>query len=526
MKRRRAHNDSAYVLAVDIETSGPYLTKNALLSVGCSVQDSNGKEHESFLVNIKPPEGRIFDPECKKQFWDRHPQAMEAVQKDAQEPHLAVAKLKSFLDKVNSSYKDCVIVSDNPSFDIAWIDQYLSEYGNSKPMRYGVDGTYRMVWDTSSVQKFWMCIKTTSNPNFYFPPRKHREKLGLKVDFEHNHTALNDARTIAGYYAQTVKQMQDYIASALAPKSVFRIIKVVPYDEQWAVQFETEKQAIKRVLDGAIVDIHHIGSTSVPGLPAKPIIDIALVLNQTNIESNLASVGYKYKGEYNIPMRHLFGKKGDYAVYLHAYQEDNAEVDAALAFRDALRQNCAKRDDYATLKRKILEEDSLFATVGSGISTYNLKKADFIHQVLSESGYRGLCMRLCTADKEWEVYEKIKNCSGETKKSDPSYKHLVLYEGVEIVAAGQVNFSTPNAFISFIKDKDASSTGGYCKHMLNTLIKWAADDHIEFITAKVGQEDLSFYRKNGFHTIKECAGDGEDVVRVLHTHYSNDQCCH
>ena len=215
-------------------------------------------------------------------------------------------------------------------------------------------------------------------------------------------------------------------------------------------------------------------------------------------------------------MRHLFGKKGEYEVYLHAYQKGNAEVDAALAFRDALREDPEKRDNYASLKKEILEKDTSFVTVGTGITTYNLQKADFIHRVLKESGYKGLCMRLCSSYKEWEVYEKIKSfsySSGETKKSDPSHKHLVLYEGVEIVAAAQVNFSTPNAFICFIRDKNESSTSYYCKHMLDTLLEWARNSQIKFTTAKVVQADLSFYQESAFHAINESPGG---MVNVLH----------
>src|SRR5437016_5484230 len=86
-------------------------------------------------------------------------------------------------------------------------------------------------------------------------------------------------------------------------------IIVTPYNPDWPFIFEREALKIKEALGANCIAIHHVGSTSVPGLPAKPIIDmIAVIKNPEKAIQSLESLGFKYKGEYNIPMRLYFNR--------------------------------------------------------------------------------------------------------------------------------------------------------------------------------------------------------------------------
>src|SRR5438552_10266127 len=87
-------------------------------------------------------------------------------------------------------------------------------------------------------------------------------------------------------------------------------IDVVPYDPNWPMLFELESAAIKKELGDNCVAIHHIGSTSVPGLAAKPKIDmIAVVRDPENLIEKLEMIGIQYRGEFNIPLHYGFSKR-------------------------------------------------------------------------------------------------------------------------------------------------------------------------------------------------------------------------
>ena len=126
--------------------------------------------------------------------------------------------------------------------------------------------------------------------------------------------------------------------AALPEVKTPRVIKLEEHNTSWKDYFEKEKTAVESAFfekNDLLVDVLHVGSTSVERLIAKPIIDMIVVVKDTyNVDQQLAEAGYKYKGEYNIQMRRIFGKKGDYEVYMHVYEEGNPEISLNLAFRE------------------------------------------------------------------------------------------------------------------------------------------------------------------------------------------------
>ena len=159
-----------------------------------------------------------------------------------------------------------------------------------------------------------------------------------------------------GYTAPTFAHM----TRELGPQ-MLRVIEVVPYDPAWPARFEAEAAAIRTALGDTLVGIEHIGSTSVPGLAAKPIIDmIPLVRDVTELDRKIgamAAIGYTPRGEYGLPGRRYFRKGSAYArvIHAHAYQIDDPEAERHLAFRDYLRTHPEAVVAYDALKRKLAQ---------------------------------------------------------------------------------------------------------------------------------------------------------------------------
>lgn len=138
-------------------------------------------------------------------------------------------------------------------------------------------------------------------------------------------------------------------------------VTVVEYNNDWPAMFAAEADLIRRILGGNCVAVHHIGSTSVPGLAAKPVIDIMPVVK--NIEevdgsaSEFAKYGYEYLGEFGIPGRRYLRKGGDERTHqVHIFAEtDTQNIKRHLAFRDYMRTYQAEREAYAGLKKMLAE---------------------------------------------------------------------------------------------------------------------------------------------------------------------------
>ena len=139
-----------------------------------------------------------------------------------------------------------------------------------------------------------------------------------------------------------------------------RKIEVHKYDPSWPKRFDAEKNLLWRILGDVVIAIHHIGSTSVPGLDAKPIIDILIEVTDLSaldaLGNEMQAIGYESKGEYGIPGRRYFQKGGDDRTHqVHAFKYGDDNVTRHIAFRDYLRSHPAIAEEYAVLKKSIAE---------------------------------------------------------------------------------------------------------------------------------------------------------------------------
>lgn len=161
-------------------------------------------------------------------------------------------------------------------------------------------------------------------------------------------------------------------------------VEIVGYDASWPAKFETERSLLEEVLAPWLTGaIEHIGSTAVPGLPAKPVIDImapvhTLEASRPAIEA-AASAGYVYY-PYKPEVMHWFCKPSPHlrTHHLHLVPFASPLWEQRLRFRDALRQNPALAAEYAALKLRLAQQFRLDR------EAYTEAKTPFVHRVLSE----------------------------------------------------------------------------------------------------------------------------------------------
>ncbi len=135
-------------------------------------------------------------------------------------------------------------------------------------------------------------------------------------------------------------------------------IEVVPHNPVWPAQFERERSALLASLGNIIDHVHHIGSTAIRGLPAKPVIDIIIEVQSLasldQATSKLEMMGYEAKGEFGIAGRRYFRKGGFYRTHqIHAFRTDDVHVMRHLAFRDYLVAHPSVMEEYGVLKMKL-----------------------------------------------------------------------------------------------------------------------------------------------------------------------------
>lgn len=307
-----------------------------------------------------------------------------------------------------------------------------------------------------------------------------------------------------------ILELITHILSELNNKKIDRI-EIKPYEANWPNIFKAEAIEIKKALADNCISIHHVGSTSVPGLAAKPKIDIiAVVRNLFFDKSQLETIGYKYRGGFSIPLRRSFTiRNPGRNINLHVLEENDPEIELNILFRDHLRKYPDARDEYALIKYKLISEDSNHEKNDSIYRGYTLGKHDFIQNILKQSGFNKSRFLLCTHITEWNSakYFRNKYFFGPYGIEDPytwtfnheKHAHLVLYQGTEIIGYAHIQFwPDKRAAIRIIavdEDKRNQNAGS---EFLASIEKWLKLLGTRSIHAESRQSSLKFYLKNGY----------------------------
>jgi GrpB-like predicted nucleotidyltransferase (UPF0157 family) len=158
-------------------------------------------------------------------------------------------------------------------------------------------------------------------------------------------------------------------------------VRLREYTPLWAELFRLEAAALRDALGGLALDVEHVGSTAVPGLAAKPILDIAVAIPAHDVISrcatSLARLGYLYAYWADLENDYTFEKGVERTHHVHLVERESRQWSDYLRFRDALRTNAQLAREYERTKM------ALGARYCSDRAAYTRAKADFIRHVLS-----------------------------------------------------------------------------------------------------------------------------------------------
>jgi GrpB-like predicted nucleotidyltransferase (UPF0157 family) len=164
------------------------------------------------------------------------------------------------------------------------------------------------------------------------------------------------------------------------------VIEVSDYDEEWPRRFEMLRERYVCALTAhgvPVVAIEHVGSTSVPGLAAKPVIDCDIVVAREHVDAAsavLAELGFRPLGELGIPLRWAFKEPADWPqTHTYVVVEGCLSLRNHLAVRDSLRADPALRDAYAEVKRRV-------GSTAADIEDYGRGKNAIVQQILRAAG--------------------------------------------------------------------------------------------------------------------------------------------
>ena len=164
-------------------------------------------------------------------------------------------------------------------------------------------------------------------------------------------------------------------------------VVVLDHDPLWTRLFETLRDGILPVVADVAITVEHVGSTAVPGLPAKPVIDMDLVVLESDVSAaieRLATLGYEHRGDLGIPQREAFHiPPGAPKHHLYVCPSTSLALRNHLVVRDCLRTDPTRRDAYGELKRRLAERHR------DDIDAYTAAKSDFLLAILRDHGLHG-----------------------------------------------------------------------------------------------------------------------------------------
>jgi GrpB-like predicted nucleotidyltransferase (UPF0157 family) len=168
------------------------------------------------------------------------------------------------------------------------------------------------------------------------------------------------------------------------PKVHSAPITLADYDPEWPVLFEREDRRIRAALGDKVLRLEHTGSTSIPGLAAKPCIDIAMIVPDSSDEStyvpDLEAAGYVLWIREPDWGEHRVFKGPDTNVNLHVYSPGNPEVERMVGFRDWLRTHDDDRDLYLQTKRELAAREWKY------VQNYADAKSAVVEEIIARAG--------------------------------------------------------------------------------------------------------------------------------------------
>ncbi len=290
------------------------------------------------------------------------------------------------------------------------------------------------------------------------------------------------------------------------PVDPVKKIDVVEYDPSWPPLFELEAKQIKRALGPNCLAVHHIGSTAVPGLSAKPIIDLLPVVRHIQqvdrATQAMQSLGYDVKGEYGIAFRRFFQKGENRRTHhVHVYQEGDPEISRYLHFRDWLRTHTDDRTSYAQLKGELAKK------FPDDILQYCHGKDAFVASIDKKDGFEGWRMVKALTEQEWKAVRFLRQTYFFRTKEDPyswtfthpDHIHFVFYKKADIIGYAHLQLWPANrAALRIIVIDEAERKLGWGSQFLRLCERWLAHQGFKKLLVQSSPEAYPFYQKQGY----------------------------
>lgn len=282
------------------------------------------------------------------------------------------------------------------------------------------------------------------------------------------------------------------------------MIEVVPYNPRWMEMFDTEAELIKQALGSNCITLHHIGSTSVPSLAAKPIIDMIPVVRDIvavdGVTQNMQKLGYEVKGEHGMLFRRFFHKEG---YNVHVFEEGNPVIERHLKFRDWMRTHAKDKNAYAKLKKDLALQHP------NDRLSYCFAKDAFIAGIDEKTGFNGLHIVKALTPREWESVRHFrqKYFFDKVPISDPytwtfehkDHFHFALYQGAKIIGYAHIQlWLESRAALRIIVIDEPYRKQGIGGKFLNHCERWLKQQGIKALHTQSSPNAHPFYCKYGY----------------------------
>lgn len=287
-------------------------------------------------------------------------------------------------------------------------------------------------------------------------------------------------------------------------------VEVLSYNPDWIKYFESEAKLIKQALGDNCIAIHHIGSTAVPLLAAKPIIDILSVVKDIMIVDKATDVmeqaGFEGKGEAGMLFRRFFHKRANIACNVHIYEQDHAEIQRYLKFRDWMRTHDDDREAYSDLKKNLSKK------YPNDISQYVFGKDAFVAYIDSKTGATGNRIVQALTPREWDTARHFRQLYFFDKASivDPytwtfthqEHIHLILYEASVIIGYAHIQlWPNARAALRIIVIDELYRNKGKGSYFLISIEKWLKQKGIVALHVQSSSQVYPFYLQHQYHNM-------------------------
>jgi GrpB-like predicted nucleotidyltransferase (UPF0157 family)/aminoglycoside phosphotransferase (APT) family kinase protein/GNAT superfamily N-acetyltransferase len=307
-----------------------------------------------------------------------------------------------------------------------------------------------------------------------------------------------------------IADIEELITYILKDLDTFTSIKIVPYNSEWPQQFEREAAQLKEVLGKHCLKIHHIGSTSIPGLAAKEDIDILCIVDHLTSALAVQQLGYIFKDEINIPLRYFFSKNKDGSkINLHVTEAGHGFIDLNLKFCEYMRHHADSRQAYQDLKYKLLQDPTSFRRINGRFPKYTLEKNSFIKSILDQADFKGITFNFCVHYAEWEAAKQLRQTyffdplqiddPYTWTFNHPEHIHLVMYKGTKIIGYAHIQlWKDARAALRIIVIDEENRYQGFGTKFLGLIEKWLTLKKYKSLHIESSEEALLFYRKGGY----------------------------